>query len=149
VCLSRQQGTFPIKTLSLDVGESRPLGVGSGGLAILANLPQSEIDAVMEANERWLAEYPTFNSEKLRSLVRQTRMQGYAFIEGLRIPGINAVAVPINGADGRPVASLGITAIAERIQGDRALWLAGLLREEARTISAMLVRSNSQNSQET
>jgi DNA-binding IclR family transcriptional regulator len=149
VCLCREQGTFPIKTLSLDVGESRPLGVGSGGLAILANLPPSEIDAVMEANERWLAEYPTFNSEKLRSLVRQTKMQGYAFIEGLRIPGINAVAVPINGADGRPVASLGITAIAGRIQGDRALWLAGLLREEARTISAILLRSNSQNSQET
>ncbi len=143
VCLGRQQGTFPIKTLSLDVGQSRPLGVGSGGLAILANLPPSEIDAVIEANARWLAEYPAFNAEKLRGLIRQTKAQGYAFVEGLRIPGINAVAVPINGADGRPIASLSITAIAERIHGDRALWLAGLLREEAHELSAALLRSNS------
>lgn len=143
VCLGRQQGTFPIKTLSLDVGQSRPLGVGSGGLAILANLPPAEIDAVIEANARWLADYPAFSAGNLRGLVRQTRAQGYAFVEGLRIPGINAVAVPIFGAGGRPIASLSITAIAERIHGDRALWLAGLLREEARELSAALLRPNS------
>lgn len=146
VCVGREQGSFPIKTLSLHVGQSRPLGVGSGGLAILANLPPAEIEAVMDANARWLAEYPAFEFEKLRGLVRQTQAQGYAFVEGLMIPGINAVAVPITGGDGRPVASLSVTAIAERVHGDRALWLAGLLREEARALSAAFVRSYSQNS---
>jgi len=145
VCLGREQGTFPIKTLSLDVGQSRPLGVGSGSLAILANLPPAEIDAVIEANTRWLADYPAFNADRLRGLVRQTQARGYAFVEGLMIPGINAVAVPISGADGRPIASLSVTAIAERIHGDRALWLAGLLREEARQLSAVLLRPHSRN----
>lgn len=144
VCLGREQGTFPIKTLSLDVGQSRPLGVGSGGLAILASLAPAEVEAVIEANTRWLAEYPTFSPEKMRGLVRQTRAQGYAFVEGLMISGINAVAVPVKDANGRPIASLNITAIAERIHGDRALWLAGLLREEAQQLSAALSRSDGQ-----
>lgn len=142
VCVGREQGSYPIKTLSLDVGQSRPLGVGSGSLAMLASLPSSEVEAVINANERWLAEFPTFSGDKLRALVRQTQAQGYAFIERLMIPGINAVAVPIISADGRPIASLSITAIAERIHGDRALWLAGLLREEALELSTALLRSN-------
>ncbi|WP_412050793.1 IclR family transcriptional regulator [Hoeflea sp. Naph1] len=142
VCLGREQGAFPIRTLSLNVGQSRPLGVGSGGLAILGSLAPTEVEAVIEANRRWLADYPTFSPEKISGLVRQTRAQGYAFVEGLMIPGINAVAVPIKDAGGRPVASLNITAIAERIHGDRALWLAGLLREEAQKLSAALLRSD-------
>ncbi|KGF67891.1 hypothetical protein LL06_19630 [Hoeflea sp. BAL378] len=141
VCIGRQQGTYPIKTLSLDVGQSRPLGVGSGGLAILASLAQSEITAVIEANARWLAEFPAFEGDKLVGLVRQTQSLGYAYVEGLVLPGINAIAVPVLGADGHPLASLSITAIAERIHGDRALWLAGLLREEARQLSAALART--------
>ncbi|MDS1135153.1 IclR family transcriptional regulator [Nitratireductor indicus] len=145
VCLGREQGSFPIKTLSLSVGQSRPLGVGSGGLAILANLPSAEIETLIDANRRWLSEYPSFDAEHLPRLIRQTQAQGYAFVDGLMIPGINAVAVPIRGADGRPIASLGVTAIAERIHGDRALWIAGLLGEEARRLSAILLNPNSQN----
>ncbi|KAB2866071.1 MAG: IclR family transcriptional regulator, partial [Bauldia sp.] len=86
-----------------------------------------------------------FNADRLRWLVRQPQARGYAFVEGLMIPGINAVAVPISGADGRPIASLSVTAIAERIHGDRALWLAGLLREEARQLSVVLLRPHSRN----
>ena len=141
VCIGRQQGDYPIKTLSLDVGQSRPLGVGSGGLAVLASLPPSEITAVIDANTRWLAEFPQFAADKLPKMVRQTQAQGYAFVEGLMMPGINAIAVPVLGSDGRALGSLSITAIAERIHGDRALWLAGLLREEARELSAAFART--------
>jgi DNA-binding IclR family transcriptional regulator len=31
VCVDRMEGSFPIKTLTLDVGTRRPLGVGAGG----------------------------------------------------------------------------------------------------------------------
>ena len=36
VCLHRVEGAFPIRTLVLEVGSRRPLGVGAGGLAVLA-----------------------------------------------------------------------------------------------------------------
>jgi DNA-binding IclR family transcriptional regulator len=36
VCIHRLEGAFPIRTLVLEVGSRRPLGVGAGGLAVLA-----------------------------------------------------------------------------------------------------------------
>src|SRR5690606_25129345 len=36
VCIDRKEGTFPVKVLTQNVGTRRPLGVGSGSLALLA-----------------------------------------------------------------------------------------------------------------
>jgi DNA-binding IclR family transcriptional regulator len=138
VCVGREQGAFPIKTLSLDVGQTRPLGVGSGSLALLAFLPKAEIDALIEGNERWLREYPAFTPDKLRGLVRQTQAQGFSFIEGLIIPGVNAIGVPVFDAQKRPVAAFSITAIAARVHGERTLELATLLREEADHLASVI-----------
>jgi DNA-binding IclR family transcriptional regulator len=55
VCVAREVGAFPIRTLSLDVGHLRPLGVGSGSLALLAFLPDDEIAALIEKNATWPA----------------------------------------------------------------------------------------------
>jgi len=140
-CIGREQGSFPIKTLSLDVGQSRPLGVGSGSLALLSFLPRDEIETVIGANTRWLRDYPAFAPESLRELVRETQARGYAFIEGQVIPGVNAIAVPVLDENKRPVASLSVTAIADRVHGERALWLASLLREEAEQLSLQLHRT--------
>src|SRR5215208_7421692 len=38
VCVDRHEGTFPIKTFTLEIGMRRPLGVGTGSLAILSAL---------------------------------------------------------------------------------------------------------------
>jgi DNA-binding IclR family transcriptional regulator len=140
LCLGREQGDFPIKTLSLDVGQSRPLGVGSGSLALLAFLPKAEIESAVESNQRWLRDFPAFTPSKLASLVKQTQTQGFSFVEGLIIPGVNAIGVPVFDAQKRPVAALSITAIAERVHGERALKLAALLHEEAGQLSALIAR---------
>ncbi len=140
LCLGRQQGAFPIKTLSLDVGQSRPLGVGSGSLALLAFMPKAEIESAIESNQRWLLEFPAFTAPKLQALIKQTQAQGFSFIEGLIIPGVNAIGVPVLDESRRPVAALSITAIAARVHGERTLQLASLLHEEARQLSAVIAR---------
>ena len=38
VCLERVIGDYPIKTLTLSIGDRRPLGVGAGSLALLSAL---------------------------------------------------------------------------------------------------------------
>jgi len=140
LCLGREQGGFPIKALSLEVGMSRPLGVGSGSLAMLAFLPKAEIEAAIEGNQRWLSDFPAFTPARLQKLVRQTQAQGFAFIEGLIIPGVNAIGVPILDEQKRPVAALSITAIAERVHGERTLKLAGLLNAQAGEIAAVIAQ---------
>jgi DNA-binding IclR family transcriptional regulator len=139
VCIGRQQGSFPIKTLTLDVGQSRPLGVGSGSLALLAFLPPGEIEAAIQANTRWLADFPSFGPDAVRAYVRETQERGYAFVKGYMTPGINAIGVPVFDAQHRPLAALSLTAIADRVTGDRALWLASLLREEAEQLSKLIL----------
>ena len=44
VCLDRREGTFPIKTFTLEIGMRRPLGVGTGSLAILSALPEDAVE---------------------------------------------------------------------------------------------------------
>jgi len=102
--------------------------VGSGSIALLAFLPEPEIEAIIEANRRWLVEFPSFGPDAIRSFVGQTRRQGYSLIEGQMTPNINAIGVPVMDDQERPVAALSVTAIADRIRGQRAFWLATLLQ---------------------
>ncbi|MGO4714028.1 IclR family transcriptional regulator [Bradyrhizobium sp. 2TAF24] len=138
VCVGREVGAFPIRTLSLEVGHRRPLGIGSGSLAILAFLSDAEIDAAIAGNHRWLADYPRFNAEQLRALVAETRRYGFSFIDGQVIPGMNAIGVPVLDAEGRPLASLSVAAIAERLRGERIPEVVQLLQREAAELAALM-----------
>lgn len=138
VCVGREIGDFPIRTLTLDRGDRRPLGVGAGSLALLAFLPDDEIEAVIDRNRRWLLDYSGFSPEDLRGLVARTRTAGYACNEGRIMPAMQAIGVPILGRDGRPVASLSLAAIRDRMGPDRLPGLVQQLREEADAIVRFL-----------
>lgn len=131
VCVAREIGAFPIRTLSLDVGHLRPLGVGSGSLALFAFLPDDEIGVLIEKNAAWLARYPGHSRKELLAKVAETRRRGYSFVEGKIIPGMNAMGVPIIGSDGRAVAALSLAAITDRVSGPRIGQLARMLAREA------------------
>jgi DNA-binding IclR family transcriptional regulator len=135
VCVAREIGVFPIRTLSLDVGDLRPLGVGSGSLALLAFLPGDEVDVIIEKNAAWLARYPGHSRKELLVKVEQTRRRGYSFVDGKILPGMNALGVPILGPDGRPVAALSLAAITDRVSGPRVAELARLLAREAAALA--------------
>jgi DNA-binding IclR family transcriptional regulator len=44
VCIDRIEGRYPIRALSVDVGMSRPLGIGASGLALIAFLPHNQFE---------------------------------------------------------------------------------------------------------
>jgi len=138
VCVAREIGAFPIRTLSLEVGHRRPLGVGSGSLALLAFLPDDEIEQILKRNEAWLGGYKAFDAAALRRFVAETRRNGYAFINGLLVPGMNAIGVPVLDAAKRPVAALSLAAIADRVKGARIRELVGVLQREAASLAAVL-----------
>ncbi len=138
VCVWREVGSFPIRTLTLDQGDRRPLGVGAGSLALLAFLPDDEIDAVIDRNKRWLLDYAGFSPEALRQFVARTRENGYALNEGRIVPAMQAIGVPILTRDGYPVAALSLAAICDRMGPDRLPGLIGRLQEEAAELAASL-----------
>src|SRR5262245_38016193 len=131
VCVAREIGSFPIRTLSLEVGHLRPLGVGSGSLALFAFLSDDEIARLIDKNAAWLARYPGHARKELLAKVADTRRRGYSLVEGRIVPGMNAMGVPILDAGGRPVAALSLAAISDRVSGPRITQLVRVLAREA------------------
>jgi DNA-binding IclR family transcriptional regulator len=143
VCLDCREGSFPIRVLTLNAGDRRPLGVGAGSLAILAALPDTEIDRFFATNSEALALYP-FDEIKLRQMIAATRSNGYAynnihlFQSMENITEMAGIGVPIHKRDGVPVAALHLTGITSRLDPPRRDNLVAILRAEARQIEEEL-----------
>ncbi|HEX2555654.1 MAG TPA: IclR family transcriptional regulator [Microvirga sp.] len=139
VCLLREDGDYPIRSHVLAPSDRHPLGVGAGGLALLAAMTDSEVEAALDANNRLLAErYPVLTRPLLVDLVAETRERGYAMNRGLLFPGSWGMGVAVRDADGRPGACLSLACIESRMQGDREPELARLLTEEVRVLERKL-----------
>ena len=73
VCVLREDGDYPLKTHVLLPGDRHPLGVGAGSLAILAALPDDEVDACLQANAALIARrYPHYSVPLIRALVDES-----------------------------------------------------------------------------
>ena len=137
-CVERQEGEFPIKTLTLDVGPAGPLGLGAGNIAMLSALPDEEVAIAIEDSLASLSGYPDVSEQVLFDLVKAARKQGYSHVEDIFIPGMAGVGVPIMGLDGLPVAAISVAAITRRVQGDRKTNIAAWLLSEASKLEAQL-----------
>ncbi len=131
VCIDRREGDFPIKTLTLDVGARRPLGVGAGSLALLAFLPDDRVQAIVGSLGAMLDRYPGFDSAVLHGLVAESRRRGYAFNQERVVVGMSAVGVPVYGPEGDVVAALSVAAISQRMGDDRRREIVQALQKEA------------------
>jgi DNA-binding IclR family transcriptional regulator len=140
VCLGRAVGAFPIRTLTLSVGDRRPLGVGGGSLALLAAMNDTQVAKAIERNEEWLRAFPGYEPQVVLELVAGARKAGYAYNQGRVVQGMNSVGVAVLGPAGQPLASLSVAAITERIAGPRVDFLVDLLRREAAELARLLIR---------
>jgi DNA-binding IclR family transcriptional regulator len=139
VCTNRALGDFPIKALTLDVGIRRPLGVGAGGLAILAALPDAEAEAIIDANGHRYSRFASFDVDFLRAEVKVARDRGYAFLDSAVTPGTAALGVAFPVAQGhRPIAALSVAAISSRLNGERLVEVARVVQQQIRQINTLL-----------
>ncbi|WP_298952806.1 IclR family transcriptional regulator [uncultured Methylobacterium sp.] len=139
ICLHREDGAYPIRVHALQAGDRHPLGVGAGSLALLAALPDPEVDEILAANADVLAaHYPRYAGGVLRDLVGETRARGYALNPGMLLADSWGIGVAIRGEGGSAVGALSIAAIEGRLREDRQREIARLLRREADWIEARL-----------
>jgi DNA-binding IclR family transcriptional regulator len=127
VCLDRQEGTFPIKTFTLEIGMRRPLGVGTGSLAILAALSDEEMRHVVTTNAARLPDYgltPT-------SLLAQVK-------SAQKLAGVRSIGHALNNQTGLAFAALSVSAISSRMNEKRIGELAALLKHETRGVEKQL-----------
>ena len=135
ICTARTEGGYPVKVLTLDVGSARPLGVGSGGLAILSALSHTQCKKIVSTLS---SQYEAFNLSA-REVLRLTdlgRRLGYCVDHDTVLHGVTGVSVPLVGIHGKVFGSLGIAAISTRMTEARVMDVAKILIEEATLIIA-------------
>ena len=137
VCLDRREGAFPIKTFTLEIGMRRPLGVGTGSLAILSALSDEEIQRVVGANAARLPEYG-LNSGALLSQVKRSQKLGYALREVPGLAGVRSVGQTLRNQSGMAFAAVSVSTISSRMSEKRAVEVAQLLKGESRQIERQL-----------
>ncbi len=138
ICIARRIGSFPIKTLTLEVGDARPLGLGAGSLALLAALPDATVAETIAHNREALEKHPHYVPERLLLQVEATRRQGYALNDGLMLPEMAGLGVVIREPRGSVCGALSVAAIRSRLQPPRREEVLALLSEEVGRIEAAL-----------
>jgi DNA-binding IclR family transcriptional regulator len=115
VCVAREIGPYPITALTGEIGTRRPLGVGAGGVALLAALPPDEMEAVLRANRNRLRSFPNASIRSIRNAIEDMRTKSYGFSNGLVVRDVCGIGVAIRDHRGHPVAGLSVAAVRARM----------------------------------
>ncbi|SDM11060.1 transcriptional regulator, IclR family [Oryzisolibacter propanilivorax] len=128
LCLHREEGHFPVKVFTTDVGGRRLLGLGAGGLALLAALEDAEAERIFE---RHAPEYAQagFTRESLLQAVRRTRSTGWADIVDTLTTGVSGVGITF-AASASTQAAISFGAITPRLPPQRKAEMAQLLQAQ-------------------
>lgn len=138
VCIDRREGSFPIKTFTLDVGTRRPLGAGAGGLALLMLLPEQAVDEIVRANAARFGSYNNLTVPSLLNALKRSRELGYALNDIHNTTGATTLGLPIVNRYGDPFAAISIGAISSRMTDERQKELVSILRSEVRLIEKVM-----------
>ena len=138
VCIERKEGSFPIKTFTLEVGARRPLGAGSGGLALLMLLPEQAVNEIVRANSARFASYNNLTVPSLLKALKRSRELGYALNDVHNTEGATTLGLPVVNRYGDPFAAISIGAISSRMTDERQKELVSILRKEVRVIETAM-----------
>jgi DNA-binding IclR family transcriptional regulator len=120
ICISRASANKQYPQKALRVGDRHPLGLGTGGLAILAAMPDAQVEATVDANSAaYGTVYENMTAEIVRKQVIETRSRGYSFIPGTLSPGYWGIGVPLLQEPGVPVAAIVLVSTAARLGDQR------------------------------
>ena len=137
MCLDRQTGSYPIKALVADIGSRRPLGIGAGGLAILAALGEDTRNEIIKRNEKRLAEFGS-SSRMLRAAVRQAHKDKFILSQVYGLSSVRAISLPIFDPAGNPFAAISVVNIAELFSSVKQRQMVAVLRTEVKRLEELI-----------
>jgi IclR family acetate operon transcriptional repressor len=130
--IERLDGIKPVRVFH-PFGGRALLHVTSSGKAILANLPQPELDSYLQASFGG-----TSNSVPQRAFLKElqlVRRQGFAINLGQNVPDAHSVGAAIMGEQDQPIAAITISAPSERMPEKLCLARGKMINDAARRIS--------------
>lgn len=142
VCLLREEGAFPIRSFVLSEGVRFPLGVASAGIAILAFLPDHDVDAYLERHPELGEQWGRHHGETaLRTRLAETKERGFAINPGLIVEGSWGIGAAVFDRAGRPEWALSLTGVEFRFDPDRMAHLGRTLLAHAHELSARIANA--------
>lgn len=137
LCIARALGTYVIQALAVNVGHRQPIGVGAGGLAMLAAMPHKDADALIRTNGDRLPYYRNLSTTELKKMVSQARADGYAVIGNYAVSGVVGVGVALHDAMGNIIGGVSVASIKSRMNKERQQQVAEQIK---RSMSLFLER---------
>lgn len=133
ICIARVEGAYPVKILTLKVGDRRPLGVGAGPLAILMACEAAERSVILNGNA---SRYQDFGLSlaAVEEMLNDSLARGYALNLGRMVPDMAGLGVPLRDQSGQVFGALSIAAVASRMSAERLQALNIRLSKAARDI---------------
>ncbi|HYG44431.1 MAG TPA: IclR family transcriptional regulator [Bordetella sp.] len=135
VSLHREIGGYPVQILATYAGKRQPLGVGSGGMALLAALPDPVAHCIVERNSGFLDEYGGMTPHEMHRLIENTRARGYAVVGNHAVRGALGVGCALLDPQGAPILAVSVTAIIDRMPAPRQREIAGWIHTELARLS--------------
>jgi DNA-binding IclR family transcriptional regulator len=111
VCLMENVSTQQIRMAS-GLGKAYPLVAGAAGKAILAYVPEEDVERTIEMERR---NGRKLSAAALKAELQETRRRGYAQSVGETVSSAAAVAAPILNSAGRAIGALNVTGPADRV----------------------------------
>jgi DNA-binding IclR family transcriptional regulator len=106
-------------SISTQVGSRFPLHAGAASKVLLAHAPKEARDRALAGPLAAETSATVTDPQALRAMLADVRARGYATDQGEYTLGINAVAAPVFGPDGRCIAAISIPYLGES-EGARA-----------------------------
>ena len=107
LCLDRVEGKGIVRVITLDVGDRRPLTDSAGGIAMLAQHDDAEIEALLAITGSSHSRY-AFDAAAMWSRIGDARGQGFAFVKREE-QGISAIGMALASPHVRLAISLSST----------------------------------------
>lgn len=126
VCLQREDGAFPVKIFSTRVGDIRPLGIGVGGMALLASAGAEDIERIRRQHASAF-DAAGLTAGRIEKVIAKTQRQGYAEMVDTVTQGVAGVGAIIPDPGGASFAAISIAAIKPRMTPARRAELGQLL----------------------
>ncbi len=137
VCVERIEGQA-VRSLAMQLGSSLPLYAGAAPRALLAFLPPSEQQAVLQVKTMQAGDPMRPRPAAIEADIADVVRRGYAVSDGDVTPGIAALGAPVFNHRGELTAAISISGLRAQILGAQKQRNIELIRRGAESVSQAL-----------
>lgn len=129
VCMYCAQGATAIRAMPMEVGQRIPLGIGAGGLAILASLDDDEVRTIVALHKTRYRLFPAGARDEREILERvaKTREDGFSLSTGTVANGVTGVGVMVPKGMAASASAITVSAVADAFSSREAKAIAAIM----------------------